>query len=133
MLLGKVQQKLKWEKTIMQILSDNPQLLDKIYHDFERKNIDSKRGSKKIDGAMGDVTVYISLAALGMQAIDVLINYLSYRQSQKNNFVHFKYKEEYNGGIEVKLENLTKDELGAKKEKLRDDINNNKFDYINIG
>ncbi len=117
----------------MKIISKNSQLLDEIYNDLNRKNIESEKGTKKIDGAMGDVTVFIALSALGMQTIDVFINYLSYRQSQKNNFVHFKYKEEYNGGIEVKLENLTKDEVIAKKEQLRDDINNNKLDYINVG
>jgi len=113
----------------MKIQSDNPQLLDEIYNDLGRKNIESEKVQKKIDGAMGDVTVYIALAAFGMQTIDVFINYLTYRLSQKNNYIHFKYKD----GIEVKFDNLSKEELKKKELQIRQDIADNKLEFIYIG
>jgi len=113
----------------MQIISDNPQLLDEISNELDRKNIESQKVKKKIDGAMGDVTVYIALATLGMQTIDVFINYLSYRQSQKNNYIHFKYKD----GLEVKFDNLSKDDLKKKELQIRKDIADNKLEFIYIG
>ena len=114
----------------MQILSDNPQLLDEIYNDFERKNIDSKRGTKKIDGAMGDVTSYLELALnLTPTYIGTLIAYLTYRLSQKKNYIHFKYKD----GLEVKFDNLSKDELKNKELQVRQDIADNKLEFIYIG
>jgi len=113
----------------MKIISENPLLLDEIYNDLNRKDIQSQKATKKIEGAMGDVTTYIALVALSVQSIDTLINYLSYRQSQKKNYLHFKYKD----GIEVKLENLSQDELNDKKEKLREDIKNDTLEFIYIG
>ena len=113
----------------MKIISQNPQLLDEIYNDLNKKNIQSQKATKKIEGAMGDVTTYISLASLGIDTIGILLTYLSFRQSQKNNFLHFKYKD----GIEVKLENLSQDELNVKKEMLREDIKNDKLEFIYIG
>lgn len=113
----------------MKIKSDNPLLLDEIYNELKRKNIQSDKITEKIDGAMGDVTTYIALAALGVQTIDLFINYLSYRQSQKNNYLHFKYKD----GIEVKFNNLSKDELKTKELQIRKDIADNKIEFIDIG
>ena len=113
----------------MKIISENPQLLDEVYNDLNRKSIESEKGTKKIEGAMGDVTAYIALAAFGMQTIDVFINYLSYRLSQKNNYIHFKYK----NGLEVKFDNLSKEELKKKELQIRQDIADNKLEFIYIG
>jgi hypothetical protein len=39
----------------MQITSKNSKLLDEIYNDLKRKNIESEKGTKKLDGGMGDI------------------------------------------------------------------------------
>jgi len=113
----------------MKIISDNPQLLDEISRDLTRKNIQFEKGTEEVEGAMGDLTTNIALTSLALQAIDAFINYLSYRLSQKKNYIHFKLKD----GIEVKLENLSKEELETKKSELRSYINDDKLEYITIG
>jgi len=114
----------------MKILSNNPKLLDEIFNDFKRKNIKSQKETKYIDGAMGEVTSLIELVAnLTPTYIGVLISYLTYRLTQKKNYIHFKYKD----GLEVKFDNLSKDELKKKELQIREDIANNKLEFIYIG
>ena len=113
----------------MRIISDNSKLLNEVFNDLERKKFKSKKGTKKLDGAMGDITTYIALASLTVSSISTLLAYLTYRLTQKNNYIHFKYKD----GIEVKFDNLSKDELKTKELQIRDDIANNKLEFITIG
>lgn len=111
----------------MKIVSKNSKLLDELFNDFKRKNIDSEKITDTIEGAMGDITIYIALGALGLQAIDTLLNYLSYRNNQKNNYIHFKYKD----GTEVKFSSLSKNEKITKLQELKSTFKNLK--YIDIG
>jgi hypothetical protein len=114
----------------MQIQSDNPQLLDEIYNDFQRKNIEAKKVTKTVEGAMGDITSYIELAInIAPLYATTLLTYFSYRLSQKKNFIHFKYK----NGLEVKFDNLSKEEFDKKEKYLREDIFNNKLEFIYFG
>ena len=39
----------------MKILSDNTKFLDEIFNDLNRKKIKPQKGTKKLDGAMGNV------------------------------------------------------------------------------
>ena len=113
----------------MKIISDNSKLLDEISNDLNRKKVESKKATKKLDGAMGDVSTYINIANLTLATITTLLTYLSYRQSQKKNYIHFKYKD----GIEVKFDNLSKEELKKKELQIREDIANDKLEYIYVG
>lgn len=114
---------------IMKITSENSQLLDEIFNDLKRKKVESEKGTQKVDGGMADVTTYINLANLTLASITTLITYLTYRQNQKKNYIHFKYK----NGLEVKFDNLSKEELKAKEAKIREDIANDRLEYIYIG
>jgi hypothetical protein len=100
----------------MKIISDNPLLLDEVFNDLKKEHIKSEKTTKKIEGAMGDITTYIELAELGLHAIDTFIAYLAYRLSQKNNYIHFTYDD----GTVVKLNNLSKKEQEIKLDALKD-------------
>ena len=114
----------------MKILSDNPKFLDEIYNDLKRKKVESTQNFKKIDGGMGDVTSYLDLALnLAPVYAGTLITYLTYRLTQKKNYIHFKYKD----GLELKFDNLSKEELKKKELQIREDIANNRLKYIYIG
>jgi len=114
----------------MKITSDNSLLLDEIFNDLKRKKVDTTKNVKKIDGAMGDVTSYLDLALNQAPAyVSALIAYLTYRLTQKKNYLHFKYK----NGLEVKFDNLSKDELKQKEQQIREDIANDKLEFIYIG
>ena len=117
------------KRDIVKILSDNSNLLDEIFNDLSRKQIKSQKATKKLDGSMGDVSTFIDIANLTLTTITTLITYLSYRQSQKKNYIHFKYKD----GLEVKFDNLSKEERKKKELQIREDIANNKLEYIYIG
>lgn len=113
----------------MKITSDNSNLLNEIHNDLNRKKIQSEKTTKKVDGGMGDITTYIDLANLTLASITTLLTYLTFRQNQKKNYIHFKYK----NGLEVKFDNLSKEELKAKEAKIREDIANDRLEYIYIG
>ena len=117
----------------MRIVSDDPKLLDEIYNDLNNKKMEIEKGTKKLDGAYGDISIYIDIANLTLVTIGTLFTYLSYRQSQKNNYIHFKYKENYNNGIELKFENLSKEERKEKEFQLGPDILDKKLEYIYAG
>ena len=114
----------------MKIVSENSKLLDEIFNDLKRKRIKFQKETKEIDGAMGEVTSLLELIAnLTPTYIGVLISYLTYRLTQKKNYIHFKYK----NGLEVKFDNLSKDELKKKEQQIREDIANNRLEFIYIG
>jgi len=114
----------------VKIISEDSKLLNEIYNDLKRKKVESEKNFKKIDGAMGDVTSYLELALkLAPVYASTMITYLTYRLTQKKNYIHFKYK----NGIEVKFDNLTKNELKEKESQIREDIANNRLEYIYIG
>ena len=114
----------------MTITSDNSLLLDEIFNDLKRKNIKLNKETKTVEGAMGDTTSLLELMAnLTPTYIGVLISYLTYRLTQKKNYLHFKYK----NGLEVKFDNLSKDELKQKEQQIREDIANDKLEFIFIG
>jgi len=113
----------------VKIISDNSKLLDEIFNDLNRKQIEIQKGTKKLDGAMGDVATYINIANLTLATITTFLTYLSYRRSQKNNYIHFKYRD----GLEVKFDNLSKEEFKKKELQIREDIVNNKLEYIFVG
>jgi len=117
----------------MKILSDDAKLLDVMHNELKRKKLDNYKKTEKKEGAYGDIATYIDLANLTLASIGILFTYLSYRQNQKNNFVHFKYKPQYNDGIELKFENLTKEERTKKEHQLKDDILEKKLEYIFVG
>jgi hypothetical protein len=114
----------------MQIISNESLLLDEVFNDLKRKKVKSTKNFKEIDGGMGDVTSYLDLALnLAPVYAGTLITYLTYRLTQKKNYLHFKYKD----GVEVKFDNLSKDELKKKELQIREDIANNKLEFIYIG
>lgn len=113
----------------MEIRSENSKLLDEIYNDLERKKVESEKVTKKVEGAMGDITTYLDIVNLSLMSIQTLLTYFMYRQDQKNNYIHFKYK----NGLEVKFDNLSKKELKKKELQIREDIANNKLEFIYVG
>jgi len=114
----------------MKILSEHPKLLDEVFNDLKRKKVESTKNFKEIDGGMGDVTSYLELIFnLAPVYAGTLITYLTYRLTQKKNYLHFKYKD----GLELKFDNLSKNELKKKEQQIRKDIANNKLEFIYIG
>lgn len=114
----------------MKIISDNSNLLDEISNDLNRKEIKPTKNFKELEGGMGDVTSSLDLVlTLAPTYATVLLTYLTYRLTQKKNSLHFKYKD----GIEVKFDNLSKEELKKKELQVREDIANNKLEYISVG
>jgi len=111
----------------MKVISNNSKLLDEIYNDLEKKNIETNKVTKKVEGAMGDITTYISLGVLGLDTIAIFLNYLTFRQNQKKNYLHFKYK----NGLEIKFDNLSKLERDLKIKKIEIDFS--QLEYIHIG
>ena len=111
----------------MKLTSENSQLLNEIYSDLKRKKIPSKKITKEIEGAMGEITTYLEFASLALDFIDTLITYLRYRESQRKNYLHFKYID----GLEFKWDNLSKEERDIQIKKLKDDFV--KLEYIHIG
>ena len=111
----------------MRIVSKTPLLLDEIFNDLRKEHIESEKMTQKSDGAMGDVTIYIALTALGLQGIDTFISYLAYRVSQKKNYIHFTYKD----GTTIKLNNLSKEEQQVKLNDLKKQFDN--LEYLEIG
>ena len=111
----------------MKITSKNSQLLNEIHNDLKRKEIRSKKVTKEVKGAMGDVSVYIELAGLALASIEVLITYLKYRQSQKKNSIHIKYRD----GLDFRWDNLSKEERDIQIAKLKKDFS--KLEYFHIG
>jgi uncharacterized protein YsxB (DUF464 family) len=111
----------------VRIVSKTPLLLDEVFNDLKKEHIKSEKMSQKSEGAMGDITTCIALSTLGIQAIDTLISYLSYRVSQKNNYIYFTYKD----GRTIKLNNLSKEEQQEKLHMLKDSFDD--LEYLEIG
>ncbi len=115
----------------MRIVSDDALLLDEVFNDLKNEDIKLEKSTKKVDGAMGTPTDFLAILSVGIGGISAVIAYLTYRLNQKNSFVHIKYKKEYKGGVEIKLENLTKEERKEKENEIK--AYWNELEYIALG
>jgi len=90
----------------MQIVSENPLLLDQLFNDLQRERIEVTKETTEVKGGMAiGVTTAIALSALGLKAIDTLINILKFYHEQKNYYIHIELKD----GREMKMNNLSKE------------------------
>ena len=107
----------------MKITASNSQILRNIEKDLKEQNIDIELITEEVEGAKGDVATYINIASLGVTTAGTIIAYLSYLQTQKKHYIHYKYKDDANiNPKELKFDNLTQAELDEKIKNIQDDF-----------
>ena len=115
----------------MKIKSNNSELLNELYGDMFREHLDVKRTKENVKDAQGDITLYLTIATLTLQAMSTIIDILTYFDSKhakdENHFVHIVYK---NGQI-VKFENLSDEEKQNKLKILKKQFD--QVEYIKVG
>lgn len=116
----------------MRITASNTQILNEILEELEEQNISAKMVYAEVEGVKGDVATYISLAGLGVSMIGTLITYLTYLQNQKSAYIHYRYKDDVETEVqELKLNNLTPQQLEEKIKNIQDDFD--KLELLDIG
>lgn len=115
----------------MIITADNPQILESIHSDLNKQNIKAELAFKDIDGTKGDIPTYINLATLGVTTVGTVIGYLSYLQTQKNHYIHYKYKDDVDvNPRELKFDNLTVEERDKKIKNIQNNFD--KLEFLHV-
>jgi len=116
----------------MRITASNSKILSDIYRDLKDKNIEIEKITKDVEGAKGDVVTYLSIASLGVSSLGTLFTYLRYLESQKNHYIHYRYKEDAEAEVrELKFANLSQKEVDKKLKNIQDNLD--KLELIDIG
>ena len=120
-------------------MSDNlikSTILNELYSQLQRKHIQVEKKSEKIDNAQGDITLYLAIATLTLQAISTLIDILNYNNNKykaKKEYQEVKYYVNIklkNGQI-ISQKNLPYEKMQKILEKAKENFN--EIDIIEIG
>ncbi|CAA6819342.1 MAG: Unknown protein [uncultured Sulfurovum sp.] len=113
----------------MNVTADNPQILQEMYLKLDEQGIKLHKSVQKIEGAKGDIVAYL---ALGVSSLGLVLQYLSYLQTQKKHSLFYKYKDSVDTEVhELRFDNLTKEELNEKIKNIQDDFD--KLEKFHIG
>lgn len=90
----------------MKITSNEPLILDELFNDLNREQIEPIKETEELDGEMAigtTVALILEATKLTLKAIDRILNTLTFLGKQKNYYIHIKLKD----GREMKLNDLT--------------------------
>jgi hypothetical protein len=115
----------------MKITATNSEFLNDIYEELENK-VELEKITQKVQGSKGDAVTYLAVANLTVTSLGVLFTYLRYLESQKNHYIHYRYKEDTGEKTrELKFDNLSKSELDVKLKNIQDRVD--ELELFHIG
>lgn len=110
----------------MIITADNPQVLQEMYHKLDEQGANLDKSMKSVEG---DIVAYL---ALGVSSLGLVLQYLSYLQTQSKHYIYYKYKDSVETEVhELRFDNLTEEELNEKIKNIQDDFD--KLEKFHIG
>jgi len=92
----------------MRITSIEPLILDELFNDLAREQVEVVKETKELDGEMAigtTIALILEGTKLTLKAIDTLLNILTFLGKQKNYYIHIKLRD----GREMKLNDLTQE------------------------
>jgi len=99
-----------------------------VFTELKKERIMVEKDSQEVQGAMGCTTTSIAVINSGFEVIEKLINLINFwKKSRRINNIHYKVKD----GMEVKLNNLTDQEIRESIETLRNNFD--QLEFISIG
>jgi|GEM_PF-1495837 len=117
----------------MKITSDDSLFLDEVFTELKKERVKVEKETEEVKGAMGIITTAIEILTNldindTVEHIETIINLIVFwKNSRRINYLHYKIKD----GAEVKLNNLTDDQLQEFVETLRKNFN--QLEYIHTG
>lgn len=116
----------------MRITATNALILNEVYEELEDKGFEVKKVTKDIEGAKGDMTLYLSIGGFVIASLGTFIAYLRYLETQKNHYIHYRYKDDVGEEVrELKFDNLTQKEVDEKLKNIQDNFD--KLELFHIG
>jgi len=113
----------------MIITADNPQVLQEMHLKLDEQGASLDKSMKNVEGGKGDIVAYL---ALGVSSLGLVLQYLSYLQTQSKHYIYYKYKDSVETEVhELRFDNLTKEELNEKIKNIQDDFD--KLEKFHIG